>query len=437
MPRVQRDVPPWEIYAEKLMHCGYGYPLWHPEPHNGIEVSIGDVGVVQNGSFIPMFNTIKGVAYGEWTLPLDFEELPQLNPQLFAEYLEYSGGGIITDARYMHGDPSNPSDFVMPGGSHAITFIRDDARSSNLARLKFVDRYVIKNLPSWYDSVTVQGDAFRREDIVFVNGFTKTKSWGVAVYSIDSPRIDVQISGNYRETWPSIHATVDHGRLSLEQRWSPDDEVREQANQCLFLHYMKVVHRPFFLQRLAAHAGQDTLPNGRNKDKDAGENILPSGKHVWSKNYDPLDTLFEYIFEHSDVEAALVCDEDLPSMNHNFEWSGDAGKVKEFLTRHMPRIEIFDKVGMISAGMAALRSYARETEYLRHDSKPAQAEPSRTEQDGSDVGAVDLEQDSGDVHHYSASKVEVVLGDMTIPDATHTYPGSHVHERWCTSIGVF
>lgn len=45
-------------YAEQLVSRGYGLPLWYPEPSKFGEVEIGDVGFVDDGSFIRLFNAL-------------------------------------------------------------------------------------------------------------------------------------------------------------------------------------------------------------------------------------------------------------------------------------------------------------------------------------------------------------------------------------------
>ena len=51
---------PWDIYAEQLFPTGYGYPLWIPEPTaSGREVFVGDVGCLHEGSFKPLFSSMK------------------------------------------------------------------------------------------------------------------------------------------------------------------------------------------------------------------------------------------------------------------------------------------------------------------------------------------------------------------------------------------
>ena len=46
-------------YAEQLIQCGHGLPLWEPEPSSLGETLIGDVGFVQDGCFYRLFNVLR------------------------------------------------------------------------------------------------------------------------------------------------------------------------------------------------------------------------------------------------------------------------------------------------------------------------------------------------------------------------------------------
>ena len=97
--------PPWKIYEEELYSKGYGIPLWVPEPHNdGQEVQIGDVGYINDGQFVPMFNVCSGERYNEWNLPDGFQkfsprdQLKQSMPSIQAGKIVFSAGVQILDA---------------------------------------------------------------------------------------------------------------------------------------------------------------------------------------------------------------------------------------------------------------------------------------------------------------------------------------------------
>ena len=54
---------PYNIYAKQLLTMRQGYPLWHPEIERdrGLEVQVGDVGYLYEGTFIRIFNAILQV----------------------------------------------------------------------------------------------------------------------------------------------------------------------------------------------------------------------------------------------------------------------------------------------------------------------------------------------------------------------------------------
>lgn len=47
------------LYAKGLINCGYGLPLWSPEPEPEGEIQIGDVGFIHDGKFIRLFNAVR------------------------------------------------------------------------------------------------------------------------------------------------------------------------------------------------------------------------------------------------------------------------------------------------------------------------------------------------------------------------------------------
>lgn len=49
---------PSSSYAETLVSQGHGHPLWFPEPGKQGDVEIGDVGFVNEGRFIRLFNVM-------------------------------------------------------------------------------------------------------------------------------------------------------------------------------------------------------------------------------------------------------------------------------------------------------------------------------------------------------------------------------------------
>jgi hypothetical protein len=50
---------PWAVYVHELVHLGNGYALWEPNPGNDPEVELADVGYLEDGAFIRLFNASK------------------------------------------------------------------------------------------------------------------------------------------------------------------------------------------------------------------------------------------------------------------------------------------------------------------------------------------------------------------------------------------
>jgi hypothetical protein len=68
----------YETYANALITKGYGHPLWEPDPGEFAPVDIGDVGYLEKGTFIKLFNASKDE--GNWSnrlgLPRGHSPLP-------------------------------------------------------------------------------------------------------------------------------------------------------------------------------------------------------------------------------------------------------------------------------------------------------------------------------------------------------------------------
>lgn len=71
-----------DVYAKGLSHLRHGLPLWIPEPSEGADAIIGDVGYIYKGCFYRLFNATlpedDPVNAGE--VPLNFEVLACRQP---------------------------------------------------------------------------------------------------------------------------------------------------------------------------------------------------------------------------------------------------------------------------------------------------------------------------------------------------------------------
>jgi hypothetical protein len=79
--------PPFDVYHKHLSFLSQGCALWNPNPLKRIydRVSIGDVGYIDEGAFIRMFNV---------TLPRDDPSNGSLGEPIFYDRLNF-GGDLI------------------------------------------------------------------------------------------------------------------------------------------------------------------------------------------------------------------------------------------------------------------------------------------------------------------------------------------------------
>jgi hypothetical protein len=49
----------FEIYTKQLLQAGCGHPIWRPDPCKESAVEIADVGYLENGKWVTLFNGSK------------------------------------------------------------------------------------------------------------------------------------------------------------------------------------------------------------------------------------------------------------------------------------------------------------------------------------------------------------------------------------------
>ena len=79
-----RSPAPDKIYSSSLQTLHLGYALWYPEPHKSGELQIGDVGYIDDGSFVRVLNIDSSKPEHQvdsWTPPFEVDQ--PLSPDVF------------------------------------------------------------------------------------------------------------------------------------------------------------------------------------------------------------------------------------------------------------------------------------------------------------------------------------------------------------------
>ncbi|KZT08295.1 uncharacterized protein LAESUDRAFT_648915 [Laetiporus sulphureus 93-53] len=174
-------IAPHDIYAKELFQCRYGLPLWFPKPGRLGEVLIGDVGFLQGGAFIHLFNAARPAddevnkVYG---VPDDFEQFILVKWDINECTNAINAGPVCSKSA-----TTAKVDAEVGASFHsscvdcqgAFLLLKESMNQQQLFRSKSLFVYLLRNMPRWHvfardvcDMVLVE------EDILFVSRWVKT-----------------------------------------------------------------------------------------------------------------------------------------------------------------------------------------------------------------------------------------------------------------------
>ncbi|GJE97254.1 WD40 repeat domain-containing protein [Phanerochaete sordida] len=380
---------PSEVYAFSLAPVGEGYALWYPEPHeSGGEVQLGDVGYVQDGAFMRLFNVaedkelrIIGVpgskAFPNPEILSKDAMLLDTRPQPLAPGTHRSEG-VIETSLSAHASASGPADvagsriaadYTCQLNHGAVLVLRSAAQKQTIRDNYHIREYMKRHHAAWCTYVRDDRDGPRfvvdPEDIVLVRGWVKTApTWEAVSFCNSQTRVtasaDVKV-----EHFASVGAEYRKSRsvsgLKLTRK-SPalhgaDEHAR--ADQCVFLNSYKIKYRNFGLftkRELRAAAGPHQLPDDRDgRSGGTAEGVLASDVVMDTDDlsdglengaaHGPVNDLLDFILEVSNAECAIACDEDIQSLLMGQPWPSDMAM---HLRQFPPTIETRASMGMIS-----------------------------------------------------------------------------------------
>ncbi|KAJ6620052.1 hypothetical protein B0H10DRAFT_1792414 [Mycena sp. CBHHK59/15] len=205
--------------ANELYHLlgahKHGIPHFTPEPNENLPiayqtvgVSIGDVGIWNEGSFDFLFNTCLPASHSINVegVPQDFETFPLRNSEI-SKRLYHSPGSIITSAKVkkvalnIEGSSTvTPLAPVTVGGSivfkiHskecAMLVLPGGATRERLLPVEKFRAHVVKHAQQWY---IFARDRLPSESSLFVvTGCDKTASWGIATVAASSNTVGASL----------------------------------------------------------------------------------------------------------------------------------------------------------------------------------------------------------------------------------------------------
>ncbi|GJE94295.1 WD40 repeat domain-containing protein [Phanerochaete sordida] len=368
-----------KIYPACLSGLGYGYALWHPEPHDTGEPQIGDVGYTREGAFVRLFNIntwAKEHAVASWEPKFDISEPLPLSvfcsdkrhapigpgrfPSRGVQEVEVEGG-LTGGALFGTADLS--AGYGCKEVQGALLVLKSHAYAESVYANRALEAHMLREHASWHayarDAV---GHRVAPQDVVLVSGWVKAPAdWATAAFSNARSTHKLSLGAQVGQFFGfSVGASrvKSYTGPPMERRgaWYPDT-ARPDAprNQCVFVKRYKVKERLGIVRVMVAGAGYDNPPTGH--DDDAGDT---RGSKLFAEaedpQLDPLDLLLEYILEISEAQFALARDEDIQGILGGDIYPTD---FSTYLRVRQPPVLVDDACGRISVSHMLDREQAK------------------------------------------------------------------------------
>ncbi|GJE94287.1 WD40 repeat domain-containing protein [Phanerochaete sordida] len=380
-----------KIYPSCLSRVGFGYALWHPEPHSTGEPQIGDVGYVREGAFVRLFNVNISASQHQvtsWTpkfeitspLPLKVFQTdkrhapigPGRFPSRGVEEVEIHGeltGGVPSG-----GSATLSASYGCKEIHGALLVLKSHAFAESLYDNRELETYIVREHGNWHAYARdYVGHRVEPKDIVLVSGWVKAPAdWATAAFSNSNVMRQLSIGEQFAQ-----FVGLSLSRLRTRAYSGPPMERRgarypntagpgEPPNQCIFVKRYKIKKRAGIVRVILAGSGHDNLRTGDRDDRaDSGPRLLnvatPTEEGgLFSKaqvtEMDPLDILLEYILEVSEAQSAIARDEDLESI-----LGGDVCPIdlSTYLRWRQPPVSVDDAYGRISLQNLLYRDHER------------------------------------------------------------------------------
>ncbi|KAI1795445.1 hypothetical protein LXA43DRAFT_1091096 [Ganoderma leucocontextum] len=345
---------------------------------------IGDVGWLREGSFIPLFNSLKPANHpvNGGNVPRDFLDMATRSQQKHTHLI------ISRTCPFNQGImPRNPEgrEPVLKqwhgADTGAFVVYEPPAVTDDIHSVGTVIKYMQENVDSWLEfaNTTQQNRVVHDEDLVFVYGTIKVSRWAVAAFQGEQFRKAVgYVSGQLGQVGEGAFQV--HGFPATHCVTGPICESSVPLDQCLFIRYYKMKRRtsgrstrasivalwnklgaavaasPHHLptETRADTSGQGTTAIEEDLRSDSGSGYehklgLEDASRV-KPVYDPISPLLDYILQYSKGHIAIASDEDIRVLFRG-ERIPDSDKLRKALRRLSPAVKVdIHSIGTVMVG---------------------------------------------------------------------------------------
>ncbi|KIP05412.1 hypothetical protein PHLGIDRAFT_490114 [Phlebiopsis gigantea 11061_1 CR5-6] len=272
--------PSYYTYSKELIRRGHGFPLWHPDS-TGIEPCYGDVGYIERGSFIRIFNLIfddlntRGAPKDHKSLGLQNMHVQTIESyipegQSVASYhvartaVEATAAPSTLDRSYGGGELSYKFDCA--GKSFALAIIgKGGAKEERFMNRGLLQKCMEEHYESWLEFAreTCSMD-MRVTDMILVYGTVKASQWAISAYSGRSAQRKMSISATIGASSASFQLNSrDSVEVSAESRYgntnSTSAEETNNKTHALFIEFMKIAQANFYRFQMQLKASEKDI----------------------------------------------------------------------------------------------------------------------------------------------------------------------------------
>ncbi|TFY60560.1 hypothetical protein EVG20_g7374 [Dentipellis fragilis] len=362
-----------DLYMDQLASLNNGHALWEPNPNEpDDQVEVGDVGYILFGGFHRLFNIhlpADHPAQGQ-SLPEHFEPLECPRSHIYRRTLR---PGPYMSRSVVAAEIDTPFAVPMAGGQISLKFscsrrrgavlvLPEDAQRVDTRSRAAYEDYTREHCERWHALTDRLRLGLRLEDHILVTGCDRTTTWAVAAFtSVDFDSrisLSVDFAGVGSASFASSMSWTHDG--SAQYNWGPDQRtsvstaeltravtsggeisspsaatdqlqkpINTKFNQCVFVRGFRAKRRSRFLPvKLKAAAEPVDLKKFPDEDFDGGEGAVSSEELDSTGDFRDLKTqieviadtqehtdmtapLLDYILQTSDIDLAIVHDDDL------------------------------------------------------------------------------------------------------------------------------
>ncbi|KAF8516244.1 hypothetical protein JB92DRAFT_2272784 [Gautieria morchelliformis] len=198
-------MPAWETYYQELISRGHGHAVWDADPGEEPAVEVADVGYMEEGAFVRLFNASKeiGDQSNKFGTPEGYEPihigamrhgtLSAIQPITSETVRQRRVAVSVSGGSMVQSGGGGGFTFECTKEQGAALILREDAHRTNALQKTTFTRYVRENHSKWLKLANnVHERGISADQLLMVTGCDKTSEWACAAFLASSSQIGLE-----------------------------------------------------------------------------------------------------------------------------------------------------------------------------------------------------------------------------------------------------